>query len=70
MCNVYYVHPQSNAIKVLSASLARRSVSRDGENRFPGERVDGPRGLGRCTHAAIGFGYDGLSEPHYLCRPL
>ncbi|KAH8120279.1 hypothetical protein DFH11DRAFT_48421 [Phellopilus nigrolimitatus] len=57
-CNMYYTHPPSEQVKMLSASLSRRSSSREGQERIPGERVDGPRGLGRCTQAAIGFGYD------------
>ncbi|THH09465.1 hypothetical protein EW145_g1983 [Phellinidium pouzarii] len=45
-------------VKMLSVSLSRRSSSREGQERPPGERVDGARGLGRCVRAAIGFGYD------------
>ncbi|KAI5123618.1 hypothetical protein M0805_003433 [Coniferiporia weirii] len=58
LCNVYYTHTQFEQVKMLSASLSRRSSSQEGQKRLPGERIDGSRGLGRCVHAAIGFGYD------------
>lgn len=59
LCDVFYVHPQTEKLHMLSASLARRSVSKEAQKRSVGEQVEGPRGLGRCVHAAIGFGYDG-----------
>ena len=54
-----YAHPQTSQIQMLNMSLARKSNENSGQSRPLGERADGPSGLGRCTHAAIGFGYDG-----------
>ena len=59
VCKVHYIHPQTQSTKMVSGSLCRPSTSKDNEGRPSGEHVDGPRGLGRCTHAAIGFTYDG-----------
>ncbi|KAL5535488.1 hypothetical protein ACEPAF_3582 [Sanghuangporus sanghuang] len=58
LCDVFYLHPQAEKLHMLSASLARRSVSKETQKRPIGEQVEGPRGLGRCVHAAIGVGYD------------
>ena len=44
---------------MLNMSLARKSSENTSQSRPLEERADGPSGLGRCTHAAIGFGYDG-----------
>lgn len=59
LCNIYYIHPQTDSIKMLGASLRRKSISKDGNERHSGEQTEGPRGMGRCIRATIGFGYDG-----------
>ncbi|TDL28517.1 hypothetical protein BD410DRAFT_781035 [Rickenella mellea] len=56
--NVYYIHPQNDAVKMLSASLCRPCRMKDGDPRAINERVDGPRGMGLITHSAIGLGYN------------
>ncbi|KLO14499.1 hypothetical protein SCHPADRAFT_939554 [Schizopora paradoxa] len=58
LCNIYYIHPQTDSIKMLGTSLRCKSTSKDGDERHSGEPTEGPRGLGRCARAAIGFGYD------------
>lgn len=76
LCNVLYMHPRTEQVHALSASLSRRSSSKEGPERSVGESVDGPRGLGRCVHAAIGLGYDGVFMHYYftlkpgLSRPI
>jgi hypothetical protein len=46
-------------MKMVRGSLYRPGVAKEGQSRISGERVDGPLGVGRCTHAAIGITYDG-----------
>ena len=59
-CNIYYTDPHSEATKVLSTFMRRQGIIKEGDQRVKGDRVDGPGGLGRITHAAIGIGYGGM----------
>ena len=49
-----------------SVSLSHRSKSNKDAASLTGERIDGPTGLGRVTHAAIGFMYEG--ERYHLTQ--
>ena len=44
---------------MVRGSLCTPSSAKEGQDMHLGERVDGPQGVGRCTHAAIGVTYDG-----------
>lgn len=65
LCNIHYIHPQTDSVKMLGASLRRKSTSKEGNERHPGEQTEGPRGMGRCIRATIGFGYDGEYTASY-----
>lgn len=60
LLDAHFFHPQRDQLQDVVVSLVRRLV-RDGQQRASSEPVEGPSGFGRCTHAAIGFGYDGMN---------
>lgn len=58
VCNVHYLNPQREHFQEITASLLRASTSSSAD-KSPAEPIEGAGGSGRCTHAAIGLGYDG-----------